>query len=302
MPGLEIKYMPQPADQRNCKFIMIRSAILLIFGAAALLAAGDAEGCRDLKLFPRAGSCIIIECGSKVRDAIDFQTGADQKKAVEGASATLKYQCPAAMEPEQVANDMLPVFKKAGFGVVYQDFEDPMGALITARKGDRWMELFATREDDGPVYSLTVLETGTLKLAAGEACSELGLYALPKGCAISECSAKSSESMEFRTGAETQSAVQGSRRSTAIACPAALTPAQMFDASKSGLRAAGVEIVFEDVQKLDYSWLTGRSAGRWIELMSFQDGEAIAYQLTAIQPEGTPPTAAGPRRDAAGQK
>lgn len=268
----------------------LASFMIAITCFSATAKGADADGCRDLRLFPKPDTCIIIECASKTRDTVTLQMDGEQKKSLEGASATVKYSCPATLAANQLAKDAAPLFKKNGFSLVYEDYEDPMGAIVTGKHGDRWMELFASNEDSGTVYTMTLVETGPQPQAAGEACSDLGVYVYPKGCRISECSAKHKDSVDFRVSADAQKLLQGALRSTSIACDAAVvTPAQMFDASKQGLKGAGFEIVFDERAKPDYSWMTGASKHRWVELMSFQDGDAIGYQLTALQPGGVAP-------------
>lgn len=268
--------------------------LLLLFSTCALPAvSADAEGCRDFKMLPKVDACAIVECDTKIHDSVSFQLGDDQEKTLDGASARVKYLCPASIPADRVSKDMAVTFRKAGFSIVYEDHEDPMGAIVTGKNGARWAEMFASNEDEGTVYTLTTVDGGPTAMVAAEACSDLGVYAFPKGCSISECTAKKREAVGFRTNTAEQYEVRGPSRATTVSCdPKQVTRDAMFDAAKSGLKDGGFQILFDERIKPDYSWLTGKSASRWVELMSFHDGNGIAFQVTSVQSIGTGPAAA----------
>ena len=64
----------------------------------------------------------------------------------------------------------------------------------------------------------------------------------------------------------------------------------MFETAKSALKEQGFETVFTQVERPEYSWLTVKSGARWVELMSFQDSDAIAYQLTDVAAKSVEPS------------
>jgi hypothetical protein len=261
--------------------------LFLSFGTSGLFAAtasSDAGGCADLKLFPKIVGCSISECSSKRHDSFEFELNAEQRKTIEGGTQAITYSCPASVTPIQLSREIQAAVKKASLETVYEDLEDTTDILITARLGeDTWMEFTASTDEDATEYTVTSLQANESTAFVSGTCSELDLFKLPNGCTITECTAKKTESVEMRTSLSSQNAFAGPVRTVALACEQTVTPALLFETAQTGLKAAGLEILFSDRQRPDYSWLTARAGGKWVELMSFQDAETIAYQLTGVQ-------------------
>src|ERR1700733_6051437 len=71
----------------------------VLLTAAALpgaVKAGDAEGCVDLKLFPRLEGCVIQECSAKQHDSFDTSEGS--AGPLDANVNALTYSCPASMD------------------------------------------------------------------------------------------------------------------------------------------------------------------------------------------------------------
>ena len=248
--------------------------------------AADTAGCKDLRLVTRVPGCTIVECTAKRIDAVRIQMDADRQEPVEGPASLLRYSCPAPATLDTVAHELAPSLKRAGFNVVYQDVDDATSRVFTAQKGNQWIGAEAAARDAGGVdYTLSSVESGPARPLMGEICTETALFTLPKGCSSSECNSKRSDSVEMRKSTENQVALTGALRSSAIACTAAIGTTQLFDAAQAALKVAGFELVFTQRERPEYSWLTMRSGKRWVEFMSFQDGESIAYQLTDVLAE-----------------
>jgi len=87
----------------------------------------------------------------------------------------------------------------------------------------------------------------------------------------------------MRSDTQTQVALTGAVRLSGISCDAPVSTVQLFEAAAAALKRSGFEVVYSERARADYSWLTARSGKRWLELMSFQDSDAVAYQLTDVQ-------------------
>lgn len=276
--------MPRLPKLSLCPSVVGLSVIAVCcIPASGAAVAGDADGCHDLKLFTRNATCIIVECGSKHHDSVEFILEGEQKKIVEGGSQSVTYSCPASVKPEQIAKQFQSETKRVAFASIYEELEDADNMLITARRTETWAQLSATAEESSTTYSITLVETNISKGFNSETCSDPELFIFPKGCSVRECSAKKSDSVEMRTGADTQASLTGPIRSVAISCEQTVTPGQMFMTAQTGLKTGGHQVVFTDLQRADYSWLTAKSPSRWVELSSFQDDEAISYQLTGVR-------------------
>ena len=197
------------------------ATIALILGGAGLFAAdplADPAGCKDLKLFSKAGGCAITECSAKRSDSAQFQMDAARQQEISGPTASVRYSCGPTATLDTVVKDLLPSFKKAGYTVIYQDNEDT-SRIITGHRGGDWLDVDASLADSGAVsYTLTSVDAVAIKTLSGEVCSDAGLLTLPKGCTLTECSAKRNDTVEIRSGAEAQVTVAGSVRSTTISC------------------------------------------------------------------------------------
>ena len=258
--------------------------LLTFFTGSAIAATPDAAGCKDLKAVPRVGQCVILECSSKRTDSAEFAIG-ERSQKVEGMVSSVKYSCPAPSTLDGISKELVAALRKVGYLIVTQDSNEAGDRVITGRKGEQWVGVEADVDDGVAGYTITSAEAGAARLGAAENCSESGFVSLPKGCVLSECGSRRKDAVEMRANAASQVSLEGALRTTGIACDASVTPAQLFDAAHSSLKQAGFEVVYSERNRPEYSWLTSRAGKRWIELMSYQDSDAIAYQLTDVQAE-----------------
>ena len=258
--------------------------VYLLLSLTGIVAAAtpDAAGCKDLKAVPRAGQCAILECSSKRADSAEFAIG-ERSQKVNGMVSSVKYSCMAPATLDGVSKELIAALRKTGHLIVTQDVNDAGDRVITARKGEQWVGVEAEVDDGVVGYTITSAEAGAARTTTAENCSESGFVTLPKGCMLSECGSRHKDAVEMRANATSQISLEGALRTTGIACDASVTPAQLFEAAQSALKQAGFEVVYSERSRPEYSWLTSRSGKRWIELMSFQDSDAIAYQLTDVQ-------------------
>ncbi len=265
---------------------MVRNSVgffVMMVGIPAWAASVPAEipGCQDLKLLPRVLGCVITECSTKRLESVKIQTSGGDTQNVQGPSSTVKYSC-ATLTLERLMAELLPAIQKAEYQVVYQD-EEGESRLITAKKGAEWLDIDTSLDDNGALYSLTLVETGAPKPLAGDVCSEAPAFPLPAGCALTDCTAKRKDTLQMRYSEKTQIDLSGAARISGIACQAPVTPGTFFDSAIAALKESGYTQVFTQREKPEYSWLTVRQGKRWLELMSFQDAEAINFQITDVQ-------------------
>jgi protein TonB len=281
---------------------------LAIFAALPCAAqAGDAEGCVDLKLLPRLEGCIIQECSAKQHES--FETGVDTPAASTDSSAvpldanvnSLTYSCPASMDPARVKRELDAEIRKAGYQNVAEDKTDAANPVATARKGSHWLRWGASSEDGSTSYSLISAESSTEKFKA-EACAQPPVFSLQKSCEIVECTSKSEDSVGMRTAQKAQASIAGAVQTATLACPAN-SPAQMLSAAEEELKRSGFEILFNDHERPESGWITGRAGKKWVELVTAPDGESVSYALTVVpsaevltaaQPEPKPVAIAAP--------
>jgi hypothetical protein len=256
---------------------------ILVFIVSALAAmpwslqAGDAEGCLDLKLFPRFEGCVIQECSAKHHDPLDAGDGSGAP--VDSNTNALTYSCPVGNLPK-MERDFDSQLRKAGYQDINLDKSDDASPTLTARKGSQWIHWSASTEDDATAYSLTIASGAAEKFKA-EACAQPALLSPLKQCEVVECNSKSEDSVAMRTARKQETSVSGNVQTVTLACPA-LSAAQTFSAAEGELKTSGFEILFSDREHPESAWLTGRAGKRWVELVSALDGESISYALTVV--------------------
>src|SRR5271170_620838 len=114
--------------------------------------AGDAEGCADLKLFPRLEGCMIVECSAKHHDPLD---AGDASGAPSDADKNaLSYSCPVG-DLKKMQHDFDSQLRKAGYQNITPDLSDAASPVLTARKGSQWIHWNANTEDGVASYTLT---------------------------------------------------------------------------------------------------------------------------------------------------
>jgi TonB family protein len=261
--------------------------------AADAAKAGDSQGCVDLKLFPRLEGCVIVECSAKQHDPFDAVNGS-------GAPAdaninALAYTCPAG-DLEKMKRDFEAELRKAGFQAPTEEKSDGAGPSVTARKNSQWIHWTSNTEDGATSYSIASASGGNEKFKP-EACGQPPALSPLKQCEVVECTSKSEDSVAMRTAQKGETSLTGNVQTVTLACPS-VSPAQAFSAVEGELKAAGFDILFNDREHPESSWMTGRAGKRWVEMVSAPDGaESVSYALTivpsaevlnAAQPEPSP--------------
>ncbi len=238
--------------------------------------AGDAEGCADLKLFPRLESCVIVECSAKQHDSVEAADGSGFPQ--DANTNSISYACPVAAA-RQIKRDIDAQLRKAGYQSVAADQGDATNPSLTARKNSQWIYWNASIEDSAITYSLTTASADE-KLKA-ETCALPPVLSTLRQCEILECNSKSEDSVAMRTAQKGETSLAGNVQTVTLACPS-ISPAQAFSSMEKELRTSGFEILFSDREQPGSGWVTGRAGKRWVELASAPDGESITYALTVV--------------------
>ncbi len=274
--------------------------VFTLLGLAALpraVQAADAEGCMDLKLFPRLEGCVIQECSAKHRDSLD--AGGSGAPLDAGTNA-LSYSCPAG-DLQKMRHAFDAQLRKAGYQNITPDDSDPANPALTARKVAQWIHWSANTEDGVTEYSLT-LAGGPGEKFKAQTCVLPPLLSLLNQCEVEECNSKSEDSVAMRTAAATETSLTGNVQTVTLACPS-LTPPQTFAAVEGQLKRSGFEILFSAHERPESGpgsqWITARTGKRWVELASALDGEAASYSLTVV-PSAEVLTASKPEPKAPG--
>lgn len=107
----------------------------------------DEPGCKDSTLLPRLAGCSIIQCDSKpeaenVRIQIAHAAdGTPQEELLDGASEVIYYMCPSKMTVLSIGKQTEIALSKAGYHVLFNGRDGEDFPLISARKGDRWIQV-----------------------------------------------------------------------------------------------------------------------------------------------------------------
>jgi periplasmic protein TonB len=277
--------------------------IVLVLLTAAVLPgaaqAGDAEGCLDLKLFPRLEGCVIVECSAKKHDSLEAAGDGSGALNIDDASTnSIVYSCPLG-DLQKMEHDFEGQLRKAGYLSVTEDKGDAANVGLTARKNSQWVHWNASTEDRATTYSLTTAGSASDKFKA-EACGQQPVFSALKQCEVVECSSKAEDSVAMRTAQKGETSLTGNVQTLTLACPSLSAP-QTFSTVEGELEASGFEILFSDREHPESGSITGRAGKRWVELVSAPDGESVSYALTVVPsaevltattPEPTPvPTA-----------
>ena len=246
--------------------------------------AGDLAGCKDLRTFTRLDGCTVVECGAKRRDGVKLQMSSDRQEVLEGPATSIRYSCPAPATMDSVTKGLAELAQKAVYTVIYQDSQDPNSHLMTTQHGGHWVDVDISPDDTGGgiVYTLSGVEVGPAK-PIGEVCAGETAFPIAKGCVVNECTNKRRDKVEMRQTNDDQAVLMGTVHTSAISCNATVPLSWVFDSAQIALKGLGYEPVFTQRDRPEYSWLTMRSGQKWVELMSFQDGDTLGYQLTEVQ-------------------
>jgi TonB family protein len=249
--------------------------------------ASDAEGCADLKQFPRLEGCVIVECSARRHDP--FDSGDGSGAPVDANTNALSYSCPAG-NLQKMERDFDGQLRKAGYLSISHDNSDAASPALTARKGSQWIHWNASADDDVITYSVTAASDASEKFKAefkAEACLPPALSSL-KQCEVVECNSKAEDSVSMRTALKDETSLTGNVQNLALSCPA-IDWAQTFSMLDGELKTSGFDILFSDREHPESAWLTGRAGKRWVELARLP-GESFGYSLTIV-PEAEPLTA-----------
>ena len=274
---------------------MKRLSILILLAFSALpgwiAAADDAEGCADLKQFPRLEGCSISECSAKHHDSFDIALPGSSPFDADTNSVT--YSCPLSdpqkqpRNPQKMTRDFDAQLRKAGY-ISQADLSADGASTIGARKDAQYVHWSASVEDSAISYSLTVATTAPKKLevCAATPQTQRAMTALNK-CNIMECSSKSEDSAGIRTSVQKVTPLTGKVQSLTLACPA-----QPFENLEHELSKAGFDILFTD----NDSSFTAHSGEHWVQFGPSPNGESNNYALTVVSsaeeldsPEPPPP-------------
>jgi outer membrane protein OmpA-like peptidoglycan-associated protein len=130
----------------------------------------DAEGCKDSKLLTRMAGCTIVECSTKEFEATELQikavdpdTNAAPKQALEGAFEQLRYYCPAKYSLVQIQRNAENALKGAGFTIVFSGKSEDDWPMVTARKGAQWVSVLSREVNDHTGYDFTALKAQAME-------------------------------------------------------------------------------------------------------------------------------------------
>jgi hypothetical protein len=261
----------------------MRVLVFILLTVAAMppaAQAGDAEGCVDLKLFPRLEGCVIQECSAKQHDS--FETSDGSAGPLDADVNALTYTCPAAsgsIDLQRIKRELDAELRRAGYQTTAEDKTDAANPGVIARKGSHWLRWTASVEDGDASYSLTSAQSSSEKFKP-EACGQPRVLSSMKECEVVECASKSEGSVAMRTEQKEETSLAGNVQTVTLACPA-IGGAQALSAVEGELKASGFEILFSN-REPEGGWVTGRAGKRWVELVSIPDGESISYALTVV--------------------
>ena len=123
----------------------------------------DEPGCKDSALLARITGCSIIQCDSKM-DAENVKIaggvaadGTSQDEVLDGAMETIYYLCPAKISVNSVVKLSEAALIKAGFKMVFNGRDGEDFPLISARKGDQWIQISTYMYNDLSAYIQTAM-------------------------------------------------------------------------------------------------------------------------------------------------
>jgi TonB family protein len=257
----------------------MRLPVFVLLTLAAMpraIQAADAEGCADLKLFPRLEGCVIVECSAKHHDPFDAGDGGGAP--VDADINALSYSCPLA-DPRKLAHDFDAQLRKTGYQNIVQDKSD-VSTTLTAKKGSQWVHWSGSSEDGVAAYALSTANGSSEKFKA-EACGQSQVPSPLKQCEVVDCASKLEDSVGMRTSLKAETSLTGNVQTLTLACPT-MNAAQAFATLEGELRTSGFDILFSDREHPESAWVTGRAGKRWVELASARDGESVSYALTMV--------------------
>jgi outer membrane protein OmpA-like peptidoglycan-associated protein len=136
----------------------------------------DEEGCVDSPVLARVAGCVILQCGTKQDDTLELFTkvaadGDLTKTAFDGSSEVTYYLCKEKVTPTQILKQAETTLVEKGYQIMAQgsDGDDP---IISARKGDQWVQVATYVYDGRPAYIQSLLQAEPEEGLAPEAIEE----------------------------------------------------------------------------------------------------------------------------------
>ncbi|MBI1897937.1 MAG: OmpA family protein [Acidobacteria bacterium] len=122
----------------------------------------DEPGCKDSMLFPRIAGCSILQCDTRDSATLEIQTGASQdgtpqQEVLEGPAEILYYLCPAKITLPSVVKQADAFLTRLGFKIVYKGRDPEEFPIVTAAKGDQWLQVSTYPYNIYSAYVLTAI-------------------------------------------------------------------------------------------------------------------------------------------------
>ncbi len=148
---------------RKRRWLAVVSSILSIVTLAAVAAAqeADTEGCKDHPLLTRMKNFYLYRCESNF-DAVEFTTGDDDTKTLEGQKTSLEYYLQEeAANPSvlQIRRNYINAVQALGGTVVY-DTDYYVSLKVVKNNREIWVAVNVG--GDARSYELTILELGEM--------------------------------------------------------------------------------------------------------------------------------------------
>jgi protein TonB len=117
-----------------------------------------AQTCSQPQVLSFEQRCGVAECTSKSENALQMQTSERQRTSLEGPAVTATLTCPG-LNPSEIFDSAEKELKDSGFDVLFTDRAQAASYWLTARSGQRWVELTSAPEGDTMSYALTVISS-----------------------------------------------------------------------------------------------------------------------------------------------
>jgi outer membrane protein OmpA-like peptidoglycan-associated protein len=138
----------------------------------------DEPGCKDSLLMPRIPGCSIIQCDAKPEaEGVELQIGVTpegliQKEAMDGASETIYYLCPARMTASSIVKTTEANLIKGGYKIVQIGHDNDDFPIVTANKDTQWIQVSTYLYNDNTAYIQTAIKVPAEDQAAADALAE----------------------------------------------------------------------------------------------------------------------------------
>ena len=117
-----------------------------------------AQTCSQPQVLSFEQRCGVAECTSKSENTLQLQTSERQRTSLEGPAVTATFTCPG-LNPSEIFDSAEKELKDAGFDVLFTDRAQAASYWLTARSGQRWVELASAPDGDTMSYALTVISS-----------------------------------------------------------------------------------------------------------------------------------------------